>query len=43
MASVGLGYAPAVHEGLQAWAGLLGLAVGYTWRRAPADDGRPMR
>jgi hypothetical protein len=43
MGSVGLGYAPAVHQGLQSWAALLGLAVGYTWRHAPADDGRPMR
>jgi hypothetical protein len=43
MASVGVGYAPAVDQGSRGWAGLLGLAVGYTWRRAPDDDGRPMR
>lgn len=43
MASVGVGNAPAVDQGSQRWAGLLGLAVGFTWRRGPEDDGRPMR
>jgi hypothetical protein len=43
MASVGLGYAPGVSQRGEGWAGLLGLAGGYTWRRATARDLRPMR
>jgi hypothetical protein len=43
MGSLGVGYAPAVDPGSQGGAGLLGLAAGYTWRHAPADDRRPMR
>ena len=33
MASVGLGYAPGVPEGESAVGGLVGLGLGYTWRR----------
>lgn len=43
MASVGVGYAPGVSQRAQGWAGLLGLAAGYTWRRATGRDLRPMR
>jgi hypothetical protein len=43
MASVGLGYAPGVPRRVDGWAGLLGLAAGYTWRRMSPRDLRPMR
>jgi hypothetical protein len=43
MASVGAGYAPGVGQGSQGWAGLLGLALGYTWRHPPAVEGRSLR
>jgi hypothetical protein len=43
MASVGLGYAPGVPRRVDRWAGLLGLAAGYTWRRMSQRDLRPMR
>jgi hypothetical protein len=43
MASVGLGYAPGVARRVDGWAGLLGLAAGYTWRRMSQRDLRPMR
>jgi len=33
VASVGLGYAPAVPDGMHAVQGMLGLGLGYTWRR----------
>ena len=43
MASIGLGYAPGVSTPVDGWAGLLGLAAGYTWRRMSQGDLRPMR
>jgi hypothetical protein len=43
MASLGLGYAPGVSRRVDGWAGLLGLAAGYTWRRMSQRDLRPMR
>jgi hypothetical protein len=43
MASLGVGYAPGVSQRVQGWAGLLGFAAGYTWRRNSARDLRPMR
>jgi hypothetical protein len=43
MASLGLGYAPGVSRPVDGWAGLLGLAAGYTWRRMSQGDLRPMR
>ena len=43
MASLGLGYAPSVSRRVDGWAGLLGLAAGYTWRRMSHRDLRPMR
>jgi hypothetical protein len=43
MASLGLGYAPGVSRRVDRWAGLLGLAAGYTWRRMSQRDLRPIR
>ncbi|MEA2712260.1 MAG: hypothetical protein QOK27_221 [Gemmatimonadales bacterium] len=42
MASLGAGYAPGVSRRGDGWAGLLGLAAGYTWRRMSQRDLRPM-
>jgi hypothetical protein len=43
MTSLGLGYAPGVSSRADGWAGLLGLAAGYTWRRMSQRDLKPMR
>jgi hypothetical protein len=35
MASAGVGYSPAVPEGETSFGGLVGVGLGYTWRRGP--------
>jgi hypothetical protein len=40
MASLGVGYALAVRDGIDPWAGQVGLSAGYTWRRQRSDEGR---
>jgi hypothetical protein len=41
VASAGVGYAPGVRDGENAFGGLVGLGLGYTWRRGPRSAALP--